>query len=233
MWQRIIASILLFFPAFFVSLLPEKLKKRRRLEIFVSSWMHVLSGAVEGLLSAALFVSGLIEYVQIESLAAGYRYATRTPVFQPRDLMNIGAAAYLAYFLQPIAWLYFYGFLEGAVRAIEALLTDSYPGLAIFALLYRIGESLGSFHQRVKRRWLLGPRRPDEIRPAESSSRGLLEIYSAREKSWSDRQVLRHAGDLYVLTSKEFVRRGGYYACQYRFRKMHAGEIIRSGIIDY
>jgi hypothetical protein len=60
-----------------------------------------------------------------------------------------------------------------------------------------------------------------------------LTIFAAREKPWTDYQVIEYAGDFYEAVGKCLVVCGGHHAYRYEFRHFEHGDIIRGPVVHY
>lgn len=79
----------------------------------------------------------------------------------------------------------------------------------------------------------LGPDRPDEVIVGKTGAPVALTIFAAREKTWTDYQVIEYAGDFYEAIGKQLVARGGQHAYRYEFRHLKHGDIIRGTLMRY
>jgi hypothetical protein len=79
---------------------------------------------------------------------------------------------------------------------------------------------------------LLGPDRPDEV-VVSGGSVVALTIYAAREKPWTENQVLEYGGEFYRSVGKRIVERGGHHAYRYDFRHLEPGEVVRGILLRY
>ena len=78
-----------------------------------------------------------------------------------------------------------------------------------------------------------GPDRPDEVIVGKAGAPVALTVFAAREKPWTDYQVIEYAGDFYEAIGKQLVARGGHYAYRYEFRHLEHGDVIRGTLVCY
>jgi hypothetical protein len=219
--------------AFFVALLPEALKLEGRLAAYASPVAHVVSGTGESLLSAALFWSGLIDYVSGFGRAAGWTYLTHQRTLTTGDFLGVGALGYLSYLLQPQSLFLLYCLVEGMVRALGVVFADRLAGLGPLRLVWQGWRALRRSSQAAQLALLLGPPRPDEVvLPAQSRFR-MLEIYSVEAKPWRDEQVVALGESFYRLTGRRLVPRGLHHAYRYLLHELEEREVIRGAIVRY
>lgn len=218
-----------FFWSFFVSLLPQEVKKQPPWREFNSAGMHIFSGIVESLICGFLFLRGLINYVSsfsdiVSSTIGDILEANLPPTEGSVPIGAAGLLAYVSYFLHPVSLLTFYCFIEGLLRSLEVAFSLRHLGLTFVYIPYKLGGWLGRIYERKKRQFLVGPKRPDEVDLREDSS--LLRIYSVKDKPWPENQVLKYKGEFYVLVLKDFTRRGQHYAYKYVCREAKPSESV-------
>lgn len=214
-----------------ITVLPERVKSRDRLQPYVSTVAHVLSAYLEVALAAGLFVWGMISWVSGFSHGAGWTYLTSQPTLGYGDFFAMGALGYISYLFRPTTWLILYCFAEGVVRALEAAFWDRPVGLGFVSLGWRVATWARTFARHRRLVTLIGPPRPDEIvRPARTRS-GLLEIYSVEEKPWSDYQVVELDEEFYQLATRQVVPHGPHHAWRYQLHRMETSEVLRGAIV--
>jgi hypothetical protein len=217
--------------AFAVALLPEGMKREGRFAYFVSPAAHVASGLAEIAACAGLFINGMIGYVQAFNAGPGLTYLENQPSLDYGHFFGIGALAYLSYLIRPTTLLLVYGLGEGIARALHAAVWGGLPGVALLAIPWRLAQRLRRSARRALIAVMLGPPRPDEIVPAESTRSRLFEVYSVEDKPWSEYQVVEHAGSFFQLATRRLVRRGPYHAYRYQFHPLEEREVIRGTIV--
>jgi len=125
-----------------------------------------------------------------------------------------------------------YCFAEGILRALDAAYSERMLGMAFVALPWRGALALTKAVGRRRLESRLGPERPDEV-VVSGGSAVALTIYAAREKPWTDYQVIEYTGDFYEAVGKRLVVRGGHHAYRYEFRHLEHGDIIRGTLVRY
>jgi hypothetical protein len=230
-----ILSVAGFLVALLLSWLPEPVKERGWLRQFNSPAPHVVSGAVEMLAGLGWLCHSFFLFMDgFSTTVAGATANARSCADVTRaDLSGFGAIGFLSFLFQPVSLVCYVIILEGIGRSLAAFLTGRTPGTLALAipralLVFAMNRKKAAF-----RRSALGPPRPDELRPIGSAGSGFLEVVSAGEKPWHDRQALEYAGEFYILDTRRWVRRGEHWALCYRFRPMLNGEIIRGSLVRY
>jgi hypothetical protein len=219
--------------ALVVSAAPERAKRSGPLAAWADPGVHVVSGAIEALASATLFILGMLRAVGVFARGPGWVYLSRSDTLGYDDFFAIGALGYVNYLLHPITLLLVYCYGEGIVRALEAVYHDRMPGLGVVAAVWRGVEAATASARRARRAALIGPPRPDEVVEPGRSPRGMLEIYSVGDWAWSEVQVVEYRGEFYQLASKDLVRRGAHHAWRYLLHRLDDNEVIRGAIVHY
>jgi hypothetical protein len=67
----------------------------------------------------------------------------------------------------------------------------------------------------------------------EPGSAVALTIFAAREKPWSERQVLEYGDDFYTVVRRQIVPRGPHHAYRYELHHLEPGEVIRGVLVRY
>ncbi len=216
--------------AFFVALLPERIKEQEPFDQMRCPVAHVISGLFECLFAPALFFLGYDWFVG--TLANGMKQAVTssgTPVtVTDGEMRGIGVYGYILYLMHPMAHASLYLFMEGFFRAFAAGFAGRCHGIAAFWAIDRIAMFISGKRARSSLQRQLGPDEPDRIHKDKGS--GFLVLASREIKDWREKQVAQHEENFYVLDSREFVLRDVYFRYQYTFRPMHPGEIIRGRI---
>jgi hypothetical protein len=145
----------------------------------------------------------------------------------------MGALGYVSYLVTPVAWVTLYCFAEGILRALDAAYSERMLGMAFVALPWRGALALSKTVGRKRLERRLGPERPDEVVMGKAVASVALTIFAAREKPWTDYQVIEYAGDFYEAVGKCLVVRGGHHAYRYEFRHFEHGDIIRGPVVHY
>ncbi len=218
--------------ALVVSAFPEKSKRVGWPSFYASPAAHIVSGWVETFLSAALFVVGLLLYVDGFNQGAGWTYVVHQPTLTPGDFFGVGALGYLSYMLTPTAWVTVYCFGEGILRALDAAFSARMLGMAVVALPWRAVEAAGRGRQRARMALLLGPERPDEVVAWEGANAALT-VFASRRKPWAPRQVIEYRGEFFRLLGVVLARQGGHGAFRYDFARLEPREVIRGALVHY
>lgn len=114
--------------ALVVSAFPEKSKREGWPAFYASPAAHIVSGWVETVVSAVLFLAGLLLYVARFNHGAGWTYVVHQPTLTYGDFFGMDALGYLSYMLTPTAWVTVYCVGEGVLRALDAALVHYAPG---------------------------------------------------------------------------------------------------------
>jgi hypothetical protein len=216
-----------------VSALPEQAKESGWPRGHASVAAHIVSGWVEALLSAGLFVLGFLDYGERFTHGTGWTYVSHRPTLTYGDFFGVGAIGYLSFLLTPLAWATVWCFGEGILRALDAAISSRMLGMALVAVPWRIAGALG---RRAAQRALLsrlGPERPDEVAAGESGSGSDLVVWASREKAWAANQVIEYREEFFRLARRRLVKRGGRSAFRYDFRRLDHGEVIRGALVRY
>lgn len=216
--------------AFFVALLPERIKERKPFVVLNTHFAHVVSGIAECILALMLFVYGYDNFVGGISVSAAHALAGKTtqPISES-DLRGMGVYAYILYLMHPAALISIYVFMEGNIRAFAAGFSGRCHGIGFFWLVDRIFLITQTKRKAASLRKQLGPYEPDSYVKDEAS--GALVVTSVENKPWQERQIARRGDDFYILAARDFVPKSQYSRYQYRFRPLHPGEIIRGTVV--
>jgi hypothetical protein len=227
---KIISGIIGWILAFFVALLPERIKAREPFTLFNHHLAHILSGIVECILALALFVYGYDNFVGGLSARAAHALADGTAQsISESELRRMGVYAYILYLMHPVALTSLYMFMEGNIRAFAAISSGRCHGIGFFWLIDRIFIFAQTRHQKIRLNKQLGPHEPDSVFKDQTS--GALIITSVENKPWQERQIARQDEDFYILAAIYFVLKDRYYRHQYTFRPLRPGEIIRGSVV--
>jgi len=79
----------------------------------------------------------------------------------------------------------------------------------------------------------LDPDHADEVMLGRAGAPVALTIFAAREKPWTDYQVIKYADGFYEAIGKRLVAHGGHHAYRYEFRALEHGDIIRGTLVCY
>ena len=220
--------------ALVVSTFPESVKRSGWLSVYASPAAHAFGGWVETLASAGIFGIGFLRYVSGFIQSTGWTYLSRKPgTLGYGDFFGTGALGYVSYLLTPVAWVTLYCFVEGILRALDAAYSERMLGMALVALPWRAAIAARRAIERKRHEDLLGPMRPDEVVVGKGSEPAALTVFAAREKPWTDYQVIEYAGEFYEAIGKRLVARGGHHAYRYEFRHLEHGDIIRGVLLRY
>jgi hypothetical protein len=216
-----------------VSALPEHVKREGRYAEFASPAAHIVSGWVETVVSASLFVVGLLAYLTGFSHGTGWTYLSSLPTSTIWDWRGVGVIGYLSYLLTPVAWVTLFCFVEGIARALDAALSQRMLGMAFVALPWRAFAAGHRTGRRLELERLLGPERPDEVVVWADGGPVALTIYASREKPWIEHQVIEFRNEALRAVGKTLLRRGDHHAFRYDFRHLEPGEVIRGVLVRY
>lgn len=220
--------------ALVVSTFPESVKRSGWPSVYASAAAHAFGGWVEALASAGLFGIGFLRYVSDFVQSTGWTYLSKKPgTLGYGDFFGMGALGYVSYLFTPVAWVTLYCFVEGILRALDAALSERMLGMAFVAVPWRgvlaLRKAVG--HRRLETR--LGPERPDEVIVGKAGAPVALTVFAAREKPWTDYQVIEYAGDFYEAVGKSLVERDRHHAYRYEFRHLEHRDIIRGTLVRY
>jgi hypothetical protein len=217
--------------AFFVALLPERIKEREPFFVLQSNFAHVVSGIAECVLGLFLFVYGYNNFVGGLSTAVVHAIAGETAhLLSEADMGRMGVYSYILYLMHPVALISLYMFMEGSIRAFAAGFSGRCHGIGFLWLIDRILLFARAKCKAAILRHKIGPYEPDSAFKDESS--GALILTSLENKPWQLRQIARHGEDFFILAARDFVPKGRHHRHQYTFRPLHPGEIIRGTVID-
>lgn len=220
--------------ALVVSTFPESVKGSGWPAAYASAGAHAFGGWVETLASAGLFGIGFLRHVSDFVQSTGWTYLSKKPgTLGYGDFFGTGALGYASYLVTPVAWVTLYCFVEGILRALDAVYSERMLGMAFVAVPWRGALALSKAVGRRQLESRLGPERPDEVIVGNTDAPVALTIFAAREKPWADYQVIEYAGDFYEAIGKRLVARGGHNAYRYEFRHLEHGDIIRGVLLRY
>jgi len=220
--------------ALVVSTFPESVKRNGWPAAYASAAAHAFGGWVESLAAAGLFGIGFLRYVNGFTQSTGWTYLSKKPgTLTYGDFFGMGALGYVSYLFTPVAWVTAFCVVEGVLRALDAAYSERMLGMAFVALPWRAALAVKALIGRRQLETRLGPDRPDEVIVERADARAALTIFAAREKLWTDYQVIEFAGDFYEAIGKRVVARGGHYAYRYEFRHLEHGDIIRGTLVRY
>ncbi len=230
---EIAARIRFALAALAVSALPEHVKREGRYAEFASPAAHIVSGWVETLVSASIFVVGLLAYLTGFSNGTGWTYLSSLSTSTIWDWRGVGVIGYLSYLLTPVAWVTLFCFVEGIARALDAALSQRMLGMAFVALPWRAFVAGRRTGRRLELQRMLGPERADEVVVWADGGPVALTIYASREKPWIERQVIEFRNEVLRAVGKTLLRRGDHHAFRYDFRHLEPGEVIRGVLVRY
>ena len=216
-----------------VSTFPERAKRDGWPAHYASAAAHAFSGWVEVLISVGLFGVGFLGYVGRFVEGPGWTYVSRQPTLTYGDFFGMGALGYVSYLFTPISLVTLYCIAEGLVRGLDSAFSDRMVGVAFVAVPWRIVGRVRRLSARRRLAELLGPERPDQVVTGEAGSGSALVIFSAREKPWSERQVLEYQDDFYAVAGRRLVPHGPHHAYRYDLRRLEPAEVIRGALLRY
>jgi len=220
--------------ALVVSTFPEGVKRSGWPAAYASAAAHAFGGWVESLAAAGLFGIGFLRFVSGFVQGPGGTYLTEKPgTLTYGDFFGTGALGYVSYLFTPVAWVTIFCVVEGALRALDAAYSERMLGMAFVALPWRAALAGKVLIRRRRHVSLLGADRPDEVIVGKPDTPVALTIFAAREKPWTNYQVIEYAGDFYEAMGKRLVARGGHHAYRYDFRHLEHGDIIRGTLVRY
>jgi hypothetical protein len=233
MAQDFLARLQFTLTALLVSTFPERAKRDGWPAVYASAAAHAFSGWVEVLISVGVFGVGLLHYLNTFSNSTGWTYLSNLPSSTIWDWRGVGLIGALSYLLTPLAWVSLYCIVEGVLRALDAVFSERMLGVALVALPWRAVVALRRLSARRRLEERLGPERPDEVVNGEPGSPVALAIFAAREKPWSERQVLEYGDDFYTVVRRQIVPRGPHHAYRYELHHLEPGEVIRGVLVRY
>ena len=220
--------------ALVVSTFPESVKRGGWPSAYASVAAHAFGGWVETLASAGLFGIGFLRHVNDFVQSTGWTYLSKKPgTLGYGDFFGTGALGYASYLVTPAAWVTLYCFVEGILRALDAAYSERMLGMAFVAVPWRGALALRKAIGRRQLETRLGPERPDEVIVGKAGAPAALTVFAAREKPWTDYQVIEYAGDFFEAIGKRLVAHGGHHAYRYEFRHLEHGNIIRGVLLRY
>jgi hypothetical protein len=220
--------------ALVVSTFPEDVKRSGWPSAYASMPAHSFGGWIEALSFAGLFGVGFLRHVNAFIQGPGWLYLKNKPgSLGYGDFFGTGALGYLSYLVTPVAWVTLYCFAEGIVRALEGAYSQRMLGMALVVLPWRAIRAVGRTKQRRRLEEMLGPERPDEVVIGTPGSPAALTIFAAREKPWTDYQVIEVAGEFYEAIGVRLVGRGLHHVYRYEFRRLEPGDVIRGVLVRY
>jgi hypothetical protein len=233
MAQDFLARLRFTLIALLVSTFPERVKREGWPTYYASVAAHVFSGWVEVLISVGVFGIGLLRYLNTFTNTTGWTYLSNLPSSTIWDWRGVGLVGALSYLLTPLAWVSLYCIVEGVLRALDAVFSERMLGVALVVLPWRVAAALRRLKASRRLQDLLGPERPDEVVNGEAGSAVALTIFTAREKPWSEHQVLEYRDDFYTVVRRQLVPRGAHHAYRYELHHLEHGEVIRGVLVRY
>lgn len=227
--ERIASSLL----AFLVAFLPERVKERRPWKDYRTTAAHVSSGVVELGFGVVLFGMGYLSFVGEFSAAFGFDFATKAPNPTTSSLGRLGILGFVSYLLTPWAMITFFCVVEGVLRALDAILSERFLGMAFVSGPHWLWLRLRERSRRADLAVALGPARPDRIEHPDATPDGSLRIFSRDDKPWSDVQVVEFEEHFYLLVEKGLVPEQRWWSYRYKLRAMDPREIIRGTVVRY
>jgi len=219
--------------AFLVAFLPERVKERRPWKDVRSVAAHVTSGVAETLVAVLLFGLGYLSFVGEFSAAFGLAFVTSVPNPTTSDLGRVGILGFVSYLLTPWAMASFWCVVEGVLRALDAIFSQRYLGMAFISGPHWVWLRLRERTRRADLAVALGPKRPDRIEHPDATPDGSLRIFSRDDKPWSDVQVVEFEEHFFQLVEKSLVPEGGWWSYRYKLRAVDPTEILRGSIVGY
>lgn len=219
--------------ALVVSTFPESTKRDSWPALYASAGAHVFSGWVEVVVSVGVFGLGFLRYVDHFLRGSGWTYLSHQHTLTYGDFFGMGALGYVSYLITPIAWVSLYFIMEGILRALDAAFSDRMLGVGLVVLPWRVVVAVQRRRERRRREELLGPERPDEVVLGEPGAAVAVTIFAAREKPWTDHQVVEYRDDFYTVASKRLVPRGHHHMYRYDLHPLQHGEVIRGVLLYY
>jgi hypothetical protein len=232
------------------------------LALLPSRWRHCLPDRIDGDWQRAGTLSGVYEFIGAV-VALGYWYTAdvprrieqivgatadgRVPVGLSEHQVN--GAALTFFYLNPLTWLLFYFFFEGAVRLCGAAFTENVLGTLPLYLIERltfwvkhpneakvgkkVSETAKSIAGSVRERAMVAFLQdvPDELDYSRSAEEEWLEIRASRRKQdWIEPKTVR-IGDTYYRLEESWVGKPPR-PFRYRLRRLPAG-VPGRGVILY
>lgn len=136
-----------------------------------------------------------------------------------------GIMTWVAWHLQPQAWLYMYLALVGLLRVVAFATTGQAVAEPVILAPLRGIQWLGGRQARQKRRAQLGPPRPDRVLAGKG---GDLVVLSCRGKDdWDEAATIKIAGRFYRLIDVADRQDGRWTVIAYRLREVEPADVVR------
>lgn len=216
---------------FVLFVVPTRLQGELPYRLYAHPTGAVVSGLVQSAICAGVWVLGFLELGLELSTAA----ATQAVAEQVGSSHAMGGFMYLttlaSHAIRPGSIFLTLTFFDGGARILDCLVNETYRGLWCVDLVDYV---VGRLRREGTHRTLLqklGPERPDQIELRDEDGQRWLDLYASREKDFSDRQVVGHGTELYLLDTAELVPRGPHQAMRYRFRMLPPNEVPRGQVI--
>jgi hypothetical protein len=224
-------------------------------------WRRGLPMAWQVQWESAAAVSGFLEIVAaVVGLGFWYMFEMARQISQ---IMNASAsrqvpvelgehqvqgAALMMFYMNPLTWILFYFFFEGAVRLCGAAFTENVLGTLPLYLLERIvflarnrkevkprevvARNVESIVESVRERLMLArlPDVPDELHYTRSGAEEMLEISASRQKlEWVSPKIVR-VGEVFYRLEESTVEPSAR-PFRYRLRRLEAGVTGRNVVL--
>lgn len=193
-------------------------------DVDVARW-SLLVGVVEMFVGFLLYIDGALAFMavlgseQTQALMENYRPGMVYAVWS-------GTLGWLAWHLQPEAWLYTTLALTGSARFLAFLITREAFGEPIVWATLRAYQTARDALRGASRRRKLGPERPDSAIVEDGCD---LVVVSSREKDGWDELATIQVGDrFYRLIDVEERLEGRWISLAYRLREAGRNEPIRA-----
>jgi hypothetical protein len=216
-------------------------------------WRRRLPGGMDVDWRRAGTLSGIYELI-VAVVGLGYWYMVEVPrrIGQIVDAnvdgtvpvgmsdVQVNGAALSFFYMNPLTWLLFYFFFEGAVRLCGAAFTENVLGTFPLYLTERlvfwvshpkearvgktVGETAMSIAASVKERAMVAALKdvPDELEYSKSGDEEWLQVSASRRKEdWVEPKIVR-VDEIYYRLEQSWVGKGPRPFC-YRLRRLEAG----------
>ena len=179
-------------------------------------------GVIGGAIGLMLYMGGALGFM-------GSLGGDQALLLLDTEMPGLGRAAgimsWLAWHLQPEAWLYMYLALTGLLRVVTFATTGQAVAEPVILAPLRGIQWLGGREARQQRLAQLGPLRPDRVLEAGG---GDLVVLSCREKQdWDELATIKIAGRFYRLIDVADRHDERWTAVAYRLREIESTYVIR------
>jgi hypothetical protein len=183
----------------------------------------IISGVAEALISLLLYVGGYLSFMhmRVEGLMGSGIQAGGAAMMNEGVAFGAGALAVTEYIFKPLSLALVYFAIEGALRAMAAVVTDECVGTLPLAV---IGWVIGRA-ERARKERSLGPRVLDQVQVCEGISYDLVIASCRAKEGWNKLITVEYQDQLYELyDQKKGVSPRPHI---YQLRKLPPGKVVR------